>query len=107
MLEIRKPTKELKRILNTRKTKVHVLVKSSHKVLPSYWDGGSRTITYRLDGTSLNPVDSLSSPFDQRKLPEVVLDPQMVLVELGHFCGKEATPMLIVGSEEALKGLVE
>jgi len=107
MFETRKPTKELKRVLNTRKTKVHVLVKSSHKVLPSYWDGGSRTITYRLEGTSLIPLDSLSSPFDQRKLPEVVLDSHMVLVELGHFCGKEAIPMLIVGSEETLKWLVK
>jgi len=108
MFETRKPTKELKRILNSRKLKVYVNVKSSHKLQPSYWDGGSRTLTYRLVGTSLHPIETVSNPFNDspNSNKEVVLEPGMILVELGHFCGKEAIPMLIVSDVNDLKGLV-
>ena len=107
MLKTLKPTKTLKRILGSTKRKVFVTVKSQHSVAPSYWDGGSRTVTYRLEGTTLHPVHGVSDPFKGEKNPVIDLEPGMVLVELGHFCGEAATPALIVSSESDLKGLVD
>ena len=102
-----KPTKALKRILGSSKRKVFVNIKAQHSVAPSYWDGGSRTMTYRLAGTTLHPIQGVSDPFKGEKNPVITMEPGMVLVELGHFCGEAATPALIVGSESDLKGLVD
>jgi hypothetical protein len=107
MMKTLKPTKTLKKILNTRKSKVFVLVRSTHNVSPSYWDSGSRTLTYTVNGTSLNTVTSVNNPFANEKNPKIELNDDTIIVELGTFQGQEATPCIIVKTEEALKGLVQ
>lgn len=106
-METMKPSKTFKNLSGCKKRKVHVMIRSNHRVLPSYWEGGSRTLTYRVAGNSLVPVQSVSNPFAGEKPIEIALEPGMVLVELGHFCGNEAIPALIASSMDDLKGLVE
>ena len=105
VLETRKATKQLKKLTGCNKRKVFVSVRPNMRVQPSYWSEGSRTLTYRLAGNSLVPVESNSSPFDQRERPQIDLERGMVFVELGCFCCEEATPMLIASSEEDFEGL--
>lgn len=113
MFETRKLSKYGKKVLNTRKQKAHLVVRDSHTVRPAYWSGGSRTLTYALimPAMALRSLpdvglsSAVASPFEGNSNPTYGLVDNLGFVELGHFCGKEATPTIIVKDAELVKEL--
>jgi len=113
MFETRNLSKLGKRVLNTKKRKAYLIVRDKHTVQPSYWSEGSRTLTYALimPEMSLRSLSDVglgvakSSPFDQREDLTYGLIENLGFVEMGHFCGKEATPTIIVNDAELVKDL--
>lgn len=113
MFETRKLSKFGKKVLNTRKQKAFLVVRDSHTVKPSYWSEGSRTLTYALllPDCALRGLSDVglscanSSPFDGRKDPTYGLVDNLGFIEVGTFCGKPATPTVIVKNAELVKDL--
>lgn len=115
MTTIHKLSKEGKKILNTRKHKCIVRVAPSVEIDPSYWSGGSRTITLLLNlkTNKLEHIEdygynAVSTPFEDHKNRDIVtLIGNHAVVKVGTFCGKEATPIIVINDESLIKHLIK
>lgn len=108
MFEKRTLNKTGKQLLETRKRSAFVQIGGSqHHAEPSYWQEGSRTLTYtmtkRNGSVFVQPVITSCSPFESVPDKVVDLNDETIVFTTGTFCGKDATPFIHCKDEATLK----
>ena len=88
-------TEKVKQIMGTRKRSFSFGITEYAQNTNSFWSGGSRSdfMVYNLDTRRTSHPSGGTYPWTTRN--EYTLQPGDVLIETGHFCGKEAAPRFL------------